>query len=93
MHNFFCVNKPNSEYISYQEYIYSTMEVNLDENMSNEQIKEEEEKVERKRKDMFLNFIRQGQVGAKLKADYEKIVKQLNLPRQVVEEMKISKDL
>lgn len=32
-------------------------------------------------------------MGAKLKADYEKIIKQLNLPRQVVEEMKISKDI
>lgn len=49
--------------------------------------------MEKKRKELFCELIKQGSAGAKLKADYEKIIKQLNLPRQVVEEMKISKDI
>ena len=46
-----------------------------------------------KRKEFYSNFVKQGNPGNKMKPDYEKILKQLNLPRQVIDELKISKDV
>lgn len=93
MHNVFTVNKPNPEWISYREYVQRVFPLQVEAEGTEQEQKEKKEQVVAKRKELYSSFVKQGSPGNKLKPDYEKILKQLNLPRQVIEELKISKDL